>query len=82
MVSGDEKLLHLSALAGMGFAMLPDWVTRDDLANGRLERVLPKINWPKLHVNAIYADRSYLPAKTRSFLDFLAGPGGLVSALK
>lgn len=82
MVSGDESLLHLSALAGMGFAMLPNWITRDDLATGRLEIVLPHISWPKLHVNAIYADRSYLPAKVRSFLDFLAGPKGLMSAIQ
>lgn len=77
MVSGDENLLHLSALAGMGYAMLPNWVTRNDLNAGRLELVLPKVDWPKLHVNAIYADRSYLPAKTRSFLDYLTGPQGL-----
>jgi hypothetical protein len=27
-------------------------------------------------LSAIYPDRSYLPAKTRSFLDYLAGPEG------
>ncbi|WP_018690413.1 LysR family transcriptional regulator [Ahrensia kielensis] len=77
LVSGNESLLHFSALAGMGYAMLPNWVTQDDLAAGNLELVLPEIEWPRLHVNAIYADRSYLPAKVRSFLDFLAGPQGL-----
>lgn len=81
MVSGNENLLHISALAGMGYAMLPNWVTRNDIATGRLELVLPEIDWPKLHVNAIYADRSYLPAKTRSFLDYLAGPKGLSSVI-
>lgn len=82
MISANENLLHLSAVAGMGFAMLPDWVTKDDLAAGRLEVVLPETDWPKLHVHAIYADRSYLPAKVRSFLDFLAGEHGLSSALQ
>ncbi|MFK8036384.1 MAG: LysR family transcriptional regulator [Hyphomicrobiales bacterium] len=79
LVSGNESLIHLSALAGMGYAMLPNWITRNDLAAGRLELTLPDVDWPKLHVNAIYADRSYLPAKTRSFLDYLAGPHGLPS---
>ncbi len=82
MISGNENLLHLSAVAGMGFAMLPNWVTRDDLAEGRLEVVLPQIEWPKLQVQAIYADRSYLPAKVRSFLDFLAGPNGLSTVIE
>lgn len=81
MVSGNEHLLHLAAMAGMGFAMLPNWVTQDDLAAGHLELVLPQITWPKLPIQAIYADRSYLPAKVRSFLDFLAGPNGLSASL-
>lgn len=82
MVSSNETLLHHCAVAGMGFAMLPNWVTKDDLAAQRLEVVLPHVDWPKLHIQAIYADRSYLPAKVRSFLDFLAGQHGLASALK
>jgi len=82
MISGNENLLHRAAVAGMGFAVLPNWVTRYDLALGRLEVVLPQIEWPKLPIQAIYADRSYLPAKVRSFLDFLAGPDGLAASLE
>lgn len=82
MVSANETHLHLATLAGLGFVMLPNWMTQDDLNAGRLEVVLPQIDWPKLHINAIYADRSYLPAKVRSFLDFLAGHSGLALALK
>lgn len=77
VVSANEGLLHQSAVAGMGFAMLPNWLTHDDLQAGRLEVVLPHVEWPTLDIHAIYTDRSYLPAKVRSFLDFLAGPQGL-----
>lgn len=82
MISGNETLLHQSAVAGMGFAMLPNWVIQDDLEAGRLETVLPDVVWPTLPVHAIYADRNYLPAKTRSFLDFLAGPQGIGLTLR
>lgn len=75
--SGNETLIHLAAREGMGFAFLPHWLAEDDIASGLLEAVLPDNNWPKVPLNAIYADRSYLPAKVRSFLDFLAGPNGL-----
>lgn len=75
--SGNETLIHLAAREGMGFAFLPHWLTREDLANGHLESVLPGTNWPEVPLYAIYPDRSYLPAKVRSFLDFLAGPRGL-----
>ena len=80
--SANENLLHLAAVAGMGFAILPSFLVQDDLGSGRLEVVLPRIAWPSLHVHAIYADRSYLPAKVRSFVDFLAGPDGLSSAMR
>ncbi len=82
LVSANESILHQAAVAGMGFAMLPNWAAQDDIEDGRLEAVLPMIAWPKLHIQAIYADRSYLPAKVRSFLDFLAGPDGFSSILK
>jgi len=82
LVSANESILHQAAIAGMGFAMLPNWATQDDVIDGRLEAVLPQIAWPKLHIQAIYADRSYLPVKVRSFLDFLAGPAGFAEVSK
>lgn len=82
LVSGNESILHQAAIAGMGFTMVPSWSAQSDLKDGRLEAVLPKVDWPKLQLQAIYADRSYLPAKVRSFLDFLAGPDGFSTFLK
>lgn len=75
--SGNETLIHLAACEGMGYAFLPHWLAKDDLAKGILEAVLPEAAWPQVPLYAIYPDRSYLPAKVRSFLDFLAGPNGL-----
>jgi DNA-binding transcriptional LysR family regulator len=34
--------MHQAWLEGMGFAFLPKWLISDDLAAGRLERVLPR----------------------------------------
>ncbi|SEK35639.1 LysR family transcriptional regulator [Pacificibacter marinus] len=82
LTSSNESILHQAAVAGMGFAMLPNWSAQNDVKDGRLEAVLPTIAWPKLHIQAIYADRSYLPTKVRSFLDFLAGPDGFSGSLK
>lgn len=78
--SGNETLIHLGAREGMGFAFLPHWLASDDFTSGILEPVLPDSPWPKVPLYAIYPDRSYLPAKVRSFLDFLAGPDGLGAA--
>jgi len=67
----------MSAREGMGFAFMPHWPVTYDIAKGLLEIALPNVAWPKVPLRAIYPDRSYLPAKVRSFLDFLAVPKGL-----
>ncbi|MFM7336135.1 MAG: LysR family transcriptional regulator [Tabrizicola sp.] len=74
--SANETVLFQAALEGMGIAIMPHLPARAHLAAGRLERILPDLPAPTVALSAIYPDRSYLPAKTRSFLDFLAGPEG------
>lgn len=74
--SANETVLFQAALEGMGIAVMPHPIARAHEAAGRLERLLPLLPAPIVALSAIYPDRSYLPAKTRSFLDFLAGPEG------
>lgn len=70
--SNSSLMLHQLALAGLGMAYLPCWVTDADLAAGRLQCLsrLPRIPEPTLY--AVYLDREYLSAKVRSLIDFLA----------
>lgn len=77
LLSGNETLLHFAAREGLGLSMMPYWLVRKDLAEGLLEPALPPEFWPAVTLNAVYPNRSYLPAKTRSFLDFLTGPDGI-----
>jgi DNA-binding transcriptional LysR family regulator len=74
--SANETILFQAALQGMGIAIMPHPAARSHLAEGRLEQLLPDLPAPSVSLSAIYPDRSYLPAKTRSFLDFLAGAEG------
>lgn len=73
--SNNETLLHQAALQGMGFAFLPSWLAADDLAGGRLERVLPHYPAQTLPLFAVYASRRHLAPKLRSFLDHLVENG-------
>lgn len=74
--SANETVLFQAALEGMGVAIMPHLAARPYLAEGRLERLLPELSPPTVGLAAIYPERSYLPAKTRSLLDFLAGVEG------
>ncbi|WP_137157681.1 LysR family transcriptional regulator [Rhizobium sp. FKL33] len=75
MLSGNESLLMFAAREGLGFTFMPHWVVDEELAAGRLEHVLPDLAKPVAPLFAVYPDRSYLPAKVRSFLDFLVASG-------
>jgi DNA-binding transcriptional LysR family regulator len=81
MQSANETVLFQAALEGMGIAIMPHLVARAHLDAGRLEHLLPDFPAPLVSLSAIYPDRSFLPAKTRSFLDFLAGPDGFGNLL-
>ena len=79
LTTNNETLMHDAARAGMGIALLPGWQTEDDLAAGRLRRVLDGYrSLPALTLYAVYTSRRYLSPKVRSFVDFIAQPGRLV----
>ena len=42
------------ALAGLGLALLPDWLVAEELSTGRLRRVLPELASPEVPVSALY----------------------------
>lgn len=71
MQSGNETMLHLAALEGMGLVFLPTQMVQPDIAEGRLEMVLPDTVKFSTTLHAVYSSRKYLSAKVRTFIDFL-----------
>ncbi|TWB42556.1 LysR family transcriptional regulator [Nitrospirillum pindoramense] len=74
--SGNETILHLAAVEGMGLALLPFWMVQPDVAAGRLEAVLPGTAAFSTTLHAVYPSRKYLSAKVRTFIDYLASHNG------
>jgi len=70
--SGNESLLHLAALQGMGLALLPTWLTSEDLKAGRLVHVLAGSGDFSVPLLCVYPSRKYLSPKVRTFIDFLS----------
>jgi DNA-binding transcriptional LysR family regulator len=62
---------------GMGIAVLPDWVVREDLTKGSLVHLLPdwKVtgNYTDTAVWLVYPSRKFVPAKTTAFIEYLFG---------
>jgi len=76
LCSNNGEVLRAAALAGNGIANLPTFLVGPDIAAGRLVPVLPHNPPTSLGIFALYAPNRYLAAKTRLFIDFLAGRFG------
>ncbi len=61
-----------AAVAGLGFAPLPDFIAAPALESGQLVSVLDEWVPRGGGIFAVYPHRRYLPAKIRVFVDFLA----------
>ena len=68
----DPALVHSSAAAGLGIAVLPEFLCRQGLAMGKLERVLPEwsVGEP-LELLALYGANRQASVAIRQFLEFL-----------
>jgi DNA-binding transcriptional LysR family regulator len=62
-----------AALAGIGVAMVPDFIARKNIANGDLVTLFNDYIPTDRGIYAVYPHRRYLPAKVRIFVDYLYG---------
>lgn len=71
-IQADSALAKLHfVLADSGVAVLPEWVARTDLRQGRLVRLLPGYDMPRQGVFAVFPNTRHIPAKVRQFIDFM-----------
>lgn len=74
LMTDDADSLIRAAGAGLGIAMVSDWLAGPELRRGELVPVLP--GWTVAADEAIYIvhpSAHLVPAKTRAFVDWLAG---------
>jgi DNA-binding transcriptional LysR family regulator len=70
MTSEGITSLREAALSGLGVAVLPDWLVREDLASGRLVRLCPRWHGTPLAAQVVYPGQRMLPVRVRAFIDF------------
>ncbi|WP_162094966.1 LysR family transcriptional regulator [Pseudomonas chlororaphis] len=69
--ANNGDLLAQAAEAGMGIALLPDFIVADALAASRLVPVLCEWQAPPISIHAVYPSARRVPQKTRAFIEFL-----------
>lgn len=70
--SDSIALCQALAEQGLGIAMLPDFITRESEAGGRLVRLFDEKTSVAHNIYAIYASRRFVPARISTFVNFLA----------
>lgn len=70
---GTDSLFALveSARRGLGVALVSQWAVMDDLAEGRLVRLLPSWCATPLPISLVYPSRRLQPARLRAFLQVM-----------
>lgn len=68
----SPQSVRAAAIAGLGFATMPDFIARPALEDGTLVSVLDEFVPAGGGIFAVYPHRRYLPAKVRAFVDYLA----------
>jgi DNA-binding transcriptional LysR family regulator len=71
MRSASTELLYQSVRAGVGPAFMPSAMIENDVAEGRLEYVLPIETASPIKLYALCPRRAYVSAKILTFLEFL-----------
>lgn len=72
LIVDDIRFLREAALAGLGIVMLPELLVADDVASGRLHRVLDDFLTIELSLHALHPHGRLAPASVRALLDHLA----------
>lgn len=75
LVATNALLIREGALAGLGPALLADWMIDKDLRSGELVDVFPSYRVATAHAPttawAVYPGRKHVPAKVRALVDYL-----------
>ena len=72
LCSNNGDALRIAATAGLGIALIPAFLVRDELRSGALIPLLDGFEPKPINLYAIYPPTRFLAAKVRLFIDFLA----------
>jgi DNA-binding transcriptional LysR family regulator len=67
----SAEAIRDAALAGLGIALLPDFLVADDLVAGRLRQVLPSLETDDAKMAVLYPDKRLLEPRVRRFIDLM-----------
>jgi len=67
----NSEALKQAVIQGLGIGRLPTFIVGDALRSGELVQLFSQYEMPSKRVHAVFPERHYMPAKVRSFLDYV-----------
>lgn len=71
----DAHILHQAVVAGLGIGLLPAWIVADDLAAGRVTRILPHVELTQTTFDfglyVVFRRSDLILPRIRVFIDFM-----------
>ncbi len=67
----SARAVRRLALQGCGVAIIPRFVIAEDVAQGRLERLLAEFPGPQLDIQALYLPQPFIPPRLTAYLEHL-----------
>lgn len=69
--SNTSTAIKSMACAGLGIAVLPEWLVRAEIASGKLVQLFPDYKLPVQDITIVYAGDHRISLKCRKFIDYL-----------
>jgi len=67
----DMLISREAALSGLGIAIMPLLLVKDEVKQNKLKQILPEYELPIMTMFAVYPSRQWLPSKLTVFLEYL-----------
>ena len=71
--SNNLSAVLAAAREGLGIAILPWYVARESVAEGRVKPILARYSLPTQEIHAVFPSPKLVPGKVRSFIEHLHG---------
>lgn len=71
IMGDDVRFVHEMVRAGVGLGLLPTVLAHDDVTQGRLVRVLPKVATPSGAIYLVHVPSKHVPRKVTAFRDHM-----------
>lgn len=72
LVINEIEAIHQAALAGIGVAILPDFLVAEDVSKGNLIRLLPNLEFPSFRFHMVWPSHKETLSRLRILRSYLA----------